>query len=99
MNFGGNLRVCTEAPGPECESWLPLALGWAARGGVVTKEMLPEYRVTPKDLRDCCTAAWGNELTVRGKGSPSRDTFSLAEATNIVYTEAGLEKEGGKTLA
>lgn len=49
-------------------------------------------------LGDCCTAAWGNELTVRGQGSPARDTFPLAEATNIIYTEPGLEREGGKVL-
>lgn len=41
----------------------------------------------------------GNELTVRGQGSPARDTFPLAEATNIVYTDPGLEKEGEKALS
>lgn len=96
--FWGNLGVCKETPRPGCESWLTLALGWAARGGIVTKKELPARRATQKDLSGCCTAAWGNELTVKGQGSPARDTFSLAEATNIVYTEPGLEKEGGKAL-
>lgn len=93
-----HLSICKETPRLGWESWLPSALGWATRGGMVTEEELSAHRVTQKDLGDYYTAAWGNELTVRDQGSPARDTFSLAEATNIVYTEPGLEKEVGKAL-
>jgi hypothetical protein len=66
---------------------------------MATKEELSACRVTQTGRqRDCCMAAWGNELTVRGQGSPARDTFPLAEATHIIYTEPGLEREGGKAL-
>lgn len=101
LEFWGQSQVCKETPRPGRESWLPFALGWVPRGRDSHKEGAPCVQGSPKEpeRRDGCTAAWGNELTVRGQGSSARDTVSLAEATDIVYTEAGLEKEGEKASA
>lgn len=56
--------------------WFPLALGWAARGGMATKEEPHALRVTQKGPSVCCTAAWGKWAHGEGPGVTSQRHLS-----------------------